>query len=474
MVYTTQKPIDQLTQIEALVLINRWLKLPNYFWYDDKDELYSIKEKKLINWCRTEEIIVTRIVMRDAPVFKLMREQVAMHGQDLCWLDYFGYDWHDWLSENDNYVHFSALRQLVNEDYQRLRNEEQYHSELAEYEIKNHNYLQEYQQYQHIMSERQQQLHEYNKLLKQYEDELYSNFWQHLKTLPHIINEEKNILQWHYKNLSSKQKKRVDQRIGARKFFIQPKPQKPQFEKMRAPKKPQKPDQYENINPENYQIGELPEIEAAIEWVKTFNPDFNIHDLDEDYIYSTLEDIIASEAFEEYREKALQLFEKILNDEIKDAESIYEALTELPIDYSCIGIDNKYERYSHNTVHKDFSKWHEINLSPTGLWLIEFKCVEQPEITFHLPYNDNKQKFAIARVPHEFSSVENFGRAITTEEQELYPIKELVKILGYEDSDFPYELKEYQQPIRYYRNWHHWEDENENEDWEEDEDWKNY
>ena len=174
---------------------------------------------------------------------------------------------------------------------------------------------------------------------------------------------------------------------------------------------------------------------------------------------------VNNEVFEEYREKALEVFQQILNDEIKDPESIYEALTELPIDYSCIGIDNTYERYSHGTVHKNFSKWHEINLSTTGLWLIEFECLQQPEITFHLPYNDNKDKFSIKRVPHEFSSVENFGRVVSGSEQKAYPIKELVKIIGYEASDFPYELEEYQRPVRYYRNWNHWED---------DEDWENY
>lgn len=107
------------------------------------------------------------------------------------------------------------------------------------------------------------------------------------------------------------------------------------------------------------------------------------------------------------------------------------------------------------------------------MWLIEFKCVEQPDITFHLPYNDNKDKFSVARVPYEFSSVENFGRAISGSEQKVYPIKELVKIIGCEASDFPYGLEEYERPIRYYRNWNYWEDEDEDDDWEDD-DWENY
>lgn len=474
MVYIAQKPIEQLSQIEALALINRWLKLPNYFWYDDKDVLYAIKEKKLATWCQSKEMIVTRVVMRDTPVFNLMREQVAKQGVDLSWLDPWGCDWHDYLSTHNDYVHFSALRKLVNDDYERLKSEEQYARELADYNVKKQNYLEEFKQYQRLISERQYLQNEYNKRLREYENELYSSFWQYLKTLHNITNEEKNILKWHYKNLTSKQKKRVDNSIQTRKFSVQSKPQKPKLEKLQAPIEPRRPEKYESINPENYIIGELSEVEAAIEWVKTFDLEFNINNLNEDYVYSTLEDMIASEVFEEYRKKALELFQQILNGEIKDPESIYEALTELPIDYSCIGIDNTYQRYSHGTVHKDFSKWHEINFSATGLWLIEFESVQQPEITFHLPYNDNKDKFSIKRVPHEFSSVDNFGRAVSGSEQKAYPIKELVKIIGYEASDFPYELEEYQRPVRYYRNWNHWEDEDEDEDWEDDENWENY
>ncbi len=37
--FVATKPVEQLQAVEALALLNRWVKLKDYFYYDDRDAL---------------------------------------------------------------------------------------------------------------------------------------------------------------------------------------------------------------------------------------------------------------------------------------------------------------------------------------------------------------------------------------------------------------------------------------------------
>ena len=70
---------------------------------------------------------------------------------------------------------------------------------------------------------------------------------------------------------------------------------------------------------------------------------------------------------------------------------------------------------------------------------VEFQSTTNPDIIFHSPYNNfvaGDKIIQLELFPTHTSDREKFGRSINLEEEELYPIEELVKILGYSSGDF--------------------------------------
>ena len=167
------------------------------------------------------------------------------------------------------------------------------------------------------------------------------------------------------------------------------------------------------------------------------------------------------------RKEVLSIFQQVLSGELEDPRIIYAKLTAYELDYDeAIGMRSWRNRF-HEWSHGDFGAWHQINLSLTGHWLIEFQATENPEIIFHSPYDRRKGlnfDFDWDKLSCKDSDQANFGRAATEEEQEQYPIEELVRIFGMSALDFPYGLSEYEPPVRPQEDWHDREDE-ESDDW---------
>lgn len=117
----------------------------------------------------------------------------------------------------------------------------------------------------------------------------------------------------------------------------------------------------------------------------------------------------------------------------------------------------------HNYGHKDFGKWHEINLSYTGYRLIEFQSTLDESITFHVPY-DRRSKL---KLDIDYDSLptaeseENYGREISIQEQLDYPLVDLLQILGLSLEDFPYKLQKYHKVNYGYRAYRCWDDDDE-------------
>ena len=64
-VFSPTKPVEDLLPVEALALLNRWAKLRNYFYYDDLDFLYEIKEQKIAEWLEKGELTPTAVIVRE-------------------------------------------------------------------------------------------------------------------------------------------------------------------------------------------------------------------------------------------------------------------------------------------------------------------------------------------------------------------------------------------------------------------------
>lgn len=59
--YVVAKPIDKIVPIEAMVLVNRWAKLKDEFYYDDRDALYDLKDRKIAEMVRNGKAIATKV-----------------------------------------------------------------------------------------------------------------------------------------------------------------------------------------------------------------------------------------------------------------------------------------------------------------------------------------------------------------------------------------------------------------------------
>lgn len=190
------------------------------------------------------------------------------------------------------------------------------------------------------------------------------------------------------------------------------------------------------------------DIEAALDWAReTLNqPNLKVSDITDD-MECTLEHNVAEEALEKMRFEAVEIFKKVVNGELNDPLEIYNQLTNLDLDYAYAIDMNSYSDHYGNTTHSNFSRWHEINFSPTGHWLIEFESKVDSIITFHIPYDRAESlKLIPPNLPKEESKQDTFGRPITCSEQKEYPISQLLKMLGKKPEDFPHGLQKHKRP----------------------------
>lgn len=454
MSYIVDKPIVELKPVEALALINRWLKLENYFYYDDRDKLYDLKYRKIVEWLELKEMVATAIIKRDNPTFAAMEEQIVYDGEDLNILDnYFDIEKLDLTDEDlhnyqvlDDFCCYNY--EIAYSDDIIASEEAKYSQELAEYKVAKAAYDLEMKAQQPLISEYKHQLSSW--LLQKF-------------ALAEQWAKENNIKIPGCK--SDSRKKKFISSLERQGFkFDEPQPQR-QYKHLQGPSKPIKPALTYVVTPDDYVPGSIPEIEKALIWAEQFV--YNMPEYDElsDNFIVDLQYKIKDYILGKHQKLALDIFQQVVDGELYNSKEIYSALTKLNIDYfSSIGMKS-YKNRNRNYRHADYSRWHQINFSATGYWLVEFQSLLEPSITFHIPYDACKQldfKLNHEVLPTVESSEETYGRQVSKIEQENYPITKLVKLLGYEVSDFPYKLQKYSKPYSYHAH-SFWDDEDEDE-----------
>lgn len=456
MVYVASKPIEELHQHEALALVNRYAKLKGKH-YEDIDYLYSIKHRKILEWLNEGTLKATKVIKRESNLWSWLQTAIDNKGTNLELLpesegDYI--DTESWMSD-DILPIYRAIYDLIEGEIELHLSEAELQEILIEYETK----LQNYHKALKIWQEEQT---EYQKQYSQWENELNKALyeWASLKKL--TVPKKKQKLQNFVNN-------------ARQQGFIFP--DAPKQPHARKPESPTKPDKNYYISGTEYEIGMRPQVDAAIAWVKSqdwLKTTENYKDWDYK-VFSDIEQKYWDEYCQEFKENeiadALISFQKILTASMS-AEGIYEELTQHSINYEEIGIGThfKYQRWGNSYYeHKYFHKGNEIAFSRTGLWLVEFESLIDSSITFHIPYS-SAPKNLIKHLTSEFSEVESYGREITEEEMEIYPLKGLLDILDEDIDSLPFDFKDYS-PRRFIGSYglvepDDWED----DDWEDD-DW---
>ncbi len=478
------KPINELTQIEALVLVNRWLKMKSYFFYADSDELYALKGRKIAEFVRNGSLRMVKVIRRETEAIIGMRNQIENGGKDLGWLDLISSAYHAAIENHPGYDHYRVLVDLVNGGLEVPVDETIYQLQKDEYDHLFAEYSKEKQQYDELYKEWNAEHKIYLQASANYEKEVFCQFLVYIDALEIKSAEDKQVASFlrKHQNLSKKQRGRVRKLITQYKFEIaQPRPSKP-IQQPKAPKLPKAPDKIVYVGVDEYVAGSDKSVEDAFQWLKSYAEERLslpecITELDDFFICCELENELAEDSLDEMRTEALKIFESVLNGSLSDPYKIWDKLTELELDYyDALGMTSYTNYRYHQTRQKDFSKWHEINFSRTGFWLVEFQSAENEAITFHMPYDQAVKIFSesmLSNLPTDETDQIGYGREITVNEQRDYPISDLVKILGMTEDDFPHGLRNYNKANygykadRYYDDDQDWITEFDEDDWAE-------
>ncbi len=432
MVYTAGAPVNQLHPHQALALINRYAKLKNHFYYADIDVLYDIKDSKIQEWVKAGEMVATKVIQRANYTFDAMKATIALDGENLePWDDYFDTD--SFVPEDVQPI-LRSLWDLVENGVCIFRDKILYESELVEYLAVKAIYDAEIQRRKPIQSE-------YSKLCNRWESLRWDSVckWAQEKKLTPPTNS---------------QRKRNRFIAYAQKLGFSYPPigvTKPVFAKLACPQAPKKE---EYVTAGDYQIGMDEEVDAAITWMKNFAPEIG-ETIDEDYnlwdseIPSLIEVCYRQISHKETIATALNVMREALSGKFTTKE-LWDKLSDLRIDYeNAIGMKCNYNFRSRSQQHRGYSKWHEINFSLSGYWLVEFQSTVDPTVMFHVPYD--RVSVEVNKLPVVQSDQEQYGCEISEEEQNNYPLLSLLSILGYTEYDFPHDLKKYVPRQHYYR-----------------------
>ena len=456
--FSTNKPVHSLSPVEALAFLNRWAKLRNYFYYEDINILYEIKEEKIAEWLKSAEVISTAIIVRESEAFVGMRRELENGGKNLDWLNWKSYN--SYLTETES-NYFSLLCELseqsenfgISVDYP----SEIYQNWLKQLESEFEAYQKAKKEYEKEFKRRQPILKDYNQSLQKYNQrkEIAAREWANINNI-RIARSRSG------KNL----KKDWSKRLEKQGFAFESPPKYPFSEDLKPPKAIKKPPKSYIINFSNYLPGSILEVESVLNWAKSFCqlPE-HYCDIDEDFICFSLEELLSQTILERIKKEVLQIFEKVLDRSLSNPKKIWEELTKFEIEYSeALGMNSYTNFRYHETYHRDFGNWHEINLSLTGYWLIEFQSTMNPNITFHVPFNHYHKSpitLSLDKLPRINSDQSKFGREINNQEKKQYPIEELLKILGLSLEDFPFKLQKYEKQSFYHNDddWDDWDQE---------------
>ena len=372
----------------------------------------------------------------------IMKVEIANGGKNLSWLDSMN-SFQEYLSEQES-SHLSLLRELAEQYsgsgiavdypqdiYDRLI--EQIQPKIEKYELAKKEYDIESRRRKPIIAA-------YNKNLAEYQQQKAEAAKKWAK---------ENKVKIARSNSGKSLKKDWIKRLEKQGFdFDVPQPVNPFPQKLKCPQYPEMPEKNYLVNFENYVPGSLPEVEQAISWAKKIIdlPSF-LCELDDDFICYEFEPALQEIVLERVKKDVLEVFSQVITGNLFNPQEIWQALTNFEIDYSeAIGMESYTNFRYYETTHRNFGKWHEINLSPTGYYLVEFKSTFDSTITFHLPYNRiPRSPIQVKRdeLPKISTKQAKFGREINSGEKKRYPLEKLLAILELSPEDFPCELEKY-------------------------------
>ena len=423
------KPLHELLPVEALVYLNRWAKLKDRFYHYDRDTLYDIKDEKIAEWIAEGELIPAKVIVREPPIIARMKEAIANNGESFEWLN--PYDYLDFLSPEEKEKSRFLYRLVDLADYYVSYPEDVYDNWMRQLQPQIEAYDIAYKEYETEAARREPILKRYNQQLKSFarEKAAAAKAWAEENNRAIARTKSKKNLKYNWVERLEKQ--------GFK--FHEPAPENPFPKKLNAPTKVKYPEKKYAVNLEDYVPGSIPEVESLLAWAMSIGGEVDDYkEINDEYMTVNFDWSLAEIIMERIKPDIFRLFQDFIDGKFNNATEFYNALTEFPVDFDeAIGTRTWFS-YG-RSEHGRFGKWHEINLSKTGYWLIEFQSTNNPEITFHSPYN-KEFDFDKTVLPRETSDQANFGREIDSDEMELYPIKDLIRILGYSVGRFPYDL----------------------------------
>lgn len=447
MVFVAVIPVDQLHPHQALTLVNRWAKLKGYWYQNHLEALYTLKDKLIFQWVDQGSMVVNKVIQRESLAIAKMKAEIDSKGAKLEHLDPLGFDWENTLSHADHFHHWAVLQDLVNGEIQ-VSFPESIQSQLQQaYRLKLVEYEQQMLVYLEAQRRDQKRWLQYQKNFRHHVADIKKALQSVLESTSKKkgIGEFRQALSWlDSGSISDKQAHQIIEVLKKHQISVHcPDGILPQV--VEEPIAPEPPILYTELQPSLYIVGSLPEIEAAVDWARSVldQPHLQVSDINEDWV-NQLEDRIANDALNTLKALALQVFEQVIQGELTDSQAIYNALTALPLNYSeAIGMESSRAQWE-DTKHREYSRWHEINLSLTGFWLVEFQSKIDPSVSFHIPYD---RAIALGFNPQNVlvgtSDQLSFGREISVAEQQDYPIQELLNILGKEVDRLPRKLRKH-------------------------------
>lgn len=440
------KKLAQLTDLEVLVYLNRWAKHKDFYKYD-RDRLYEIINEKLFQWLKTGDLKATSIIQRKSPAHQAMQTAIDNEGEGLYWLNGFYTDGKEDMPDPEK-AYYKLLSRAVYFSIN-VKHDEETHTKLVS-EVQA-----DYDAYLLAKAEFDQEIERRKPIYKAYHKEL--NKYKHRKEEAAIawaevnnqkIKRSKSGKNRHKKWLKDLHKKGFSYREEVRPFI----PFK--NDEVIPPEVVELPAKTYEVSLEDYRKGMSPEFDRAYEWGNKYcNMPEDYGDFNDNFLAEELEENLSKSVLrDEIEFMIIPLFLDILDGKYPDSKAVYDALTAYPIGYQEIGM---YSDTTYSIIqHERYGDWHKNNLGKYSYWLVELESQINPDVTFHMPYQHflklDGDKFSLENIPSETSEQMQFGRIINEEEIAQYPIKDLVRKLGYKISEFPGDLESYSQPVYCY------------------------
>jgi hypothetical protein len=433
---------------QALAWLNRWIELPDRWYSEDREELYAVKNCIIQQWVTDNSMAANRIIQRDSPAIAGMRGEIATGGNNLSHLNLYNNLWHQEISASPNFKYYHILNDFENGDIfvplpteVSKELETEYQQKITAYRNAEADYEKAHEQYLDRVALLNKELHDRTPLIK----EILIGVKKKAVKKQEISQIKEVLTSLKYKTSDIRfwmkiQKIFQKNNISTPSIAIPVAPCRPKL--------PERPALCEHISSENYIEGTIDSVDEAIAWARTAlgNPTLSLYELGD--AVEKIEKYIGNEELALSKRIAIDIFREVLNGTLTKPIDIYDQLTTVSLDYeAAIGMYTYSDRRSRESVHANFSRWHEINLDLHGYWLIEFVSTIDPEICLHIPYRKAVDFMDIKNLPIEVSTQENFGRAMTEAEQKLYPVEGLLNILSLSKTNFPHELHKYFPPI---------------------------